>query len=543
MSRSKEFVIGVDVGTLSTRAGIFDLEGSMMANASQTISVHYPQPDFVEQSSGEIWEKTGQAIREAIREAQIRSEDIVGISFDATCSLVCLDRQHKPLSISPTGDASRNIIVWMDHRAIKEADAINQTQDKVLQYVGGKISPEQEPPKLKWIKENLPKAWKSAGKFMDLTDFMVFKATGEDKRSLCTSVCKWTYLGHEGNRGSWDYSFFAKIGLSDLFENHKVTSFAYPMGSLAGGLTEASAKALGLRPGIAVGVGIIDAHAGGIGVLGDCAKKAFEDVNVWDEVLALIGGTSSCHMATSSHPRFIPGVWGPYHGAMIPEMWLNEGGQSATGSLVDYVIRNNSSYQEIETLSREAHIDIYQFLNQEIQKHQGPELTKDIHILPYHHGNRSPRADAHARGVVVGLTLNQSIFEVAKQYYATVQAIAYGTRHIIETMNEKGFQISEIYMCGGHTKNQIFLQEHADITGCTIYLPREKEAVLLGTAILAAVAAGKYRSVTEAMKTMSQAGETISPNKSYQKYHEGKYKIFKKMYDHFQEIRQLSNVL
>lgn len=228
---------------------------------------------------------------------------------------------------------------------------------------------------------------------------------------------------------------------------------------------------------------------------------------------------------------------------MIPEMWLNEGGQSATGSLVDYVIRNNSSYQEIETLSREAHIDIYQFLNQEIQKHQGPELTKDIHILPYHHGNRSPRADAHARGVVVGLTLNQSIFEVAKQYYATVQAIAYGTRHIIETMNEKGFQISEIYMCGGHTKNQIFLQEHADITGCTIYLPREKEAVLLGTAILAAVAAGKYRSVTEAMKTMSQAGETISPNKSYQKYHEGKYKIFRKMYDHFQEIRQLSNVL
>jgi FGGY-family pentulose kinase len=469
MSRSREFVIGVDVGTLSTRAGVFDLKGSMMANATQTISVHYPQPDFVEQSSEEIWEKTGQAIREAVQEAQIRSEHIVGISFDATCSLACLDNEYKPLSISTTGDPSRNIIVWMDHRAIKEADAINQTQHRVLQYVGGKISPEQEPPKLKWIKENLPKTWESAGKFMDLTDFMVFKATGEDKRSLCTCVCKWTYLGHEGNQGSWDYRFFAQIGLSDLFENHKVTSFAYPMGSLAGGLTEASAKALGLRPGIAVGVGIIDAHAGGIGVLGDCAKKAFEDVNVWDRILALVGGTSSCHMAASSHPRFIPGIWGPYYGAMIPEMWLNEGGQSATGSLIDYVIRNNSSYHEIETMAKEAHLDIYEFLNQEIEKHQGPELTKDINVLPYHHGNRSPRADAYARGVVVGLTLNQSIFEVAKQYYATVQAIAYGTRHIIETMNERGYQISEIYMCGGHTKNQVFLQEHADVTGCNIY--------------------------------------------------------------------------
>jgi len=368
----------------------------------------------------------------------------------------------------------------------------------------------------------------------------VFKATGEDRRSLCTSVCKWTYLGHEGNGGSWDYSFFAQIGLSDLFKEDKVAKLAYPMGYLAGGLTETSARALGLRPGIAVGVGIIDAHAGGIGVLGDCAKKAFEDMTVWDKVLALIGGTSSCHMATSSQPRFIPGVWGPYYGAMIPEMWLNEGGQSATGSLIDYVIKNNSTYPEIETLAREDHIDIYEFLNQEIQKYQRPELTKDIHVLPYHHGNRSPRADAHARGVVVGLTLNQSIFEVAKQYYATVQAIAYGTRHIIEAMNEKGYQISEIYMCGGHTKNQIFLQEHADITGCDIYLPKEKEAVLLGTAILAAVAAGKYRSVIEAMEKMSQVGEIIFPNRSYQKYHEGKYKIFKKMYEHFQEIRQLS---
>jgi FGGY-family pentulose kinase len=276
MSRSKEFVIGVDVGTLSTRAGIFDLKGSMVANGSQTTSVYYSQPDFVEQSSEEIWEKTGQAIREAIQQAQIKLEDIVGISFDATCSLACLDKRYKPLSISPIGDPSRNIIVWMDHRAIKEADAINQTQHRVLQYVGGKISPEQEPPKLKWIKENLPKAWESAGKFMDLTDFMVFKATGEDKRSLCSSVCKWTYLGHEGSQGSWDYSFFAQIGLSDLFENHKVTGSAYPMGSFAGGLTETSAKALGLRSGIAVGVGIIDAHAGGIGVLGDCAQKAFE---------------------------------------------------------------------------------------------------------------------------------------------------------------------------------------------------------------------------------------------------------------------------
>jgi len=540
MKQHQEFVIGVDVGTLSVRAGIFNLTGTMLGSASRPIAIFYPQPDFVEQASEDIWENAGLVIRESLKQSQIKPQHIKGISFDATCSLVCLGRDFNPLTVSPTGDPLRNIIVWMDHRAVQEADTINLTKHNVLKYVGRHISPEQQPPKLKWIKHHLPKTWKSAGKFMDLADFMVFRATGEDNRSLCTSVCKWTYLGHEGKDGVWDYDFFERIGLSDLFENYKVPEKAHPVGSLAGRLTERSAGELGLPRDIAVGVGIIDAHAGGIGVLGDCAKKSSKNSKMWNNALALIGGTSSCHMVCSTKPRFIPGVWGPYYNAMIPEMWLNEGGQSATGSLIDYVIRNNSSYNEMERLAREANTDIYQFLNNEIKKYKEPKLTKDIHILPYHHGNRSPRADAHARGVVVGLTLNQSILEVAKHYYATIQAIAYGTRHIIEVMNEKGYQISEIYACGGHTKNQIFLQEHADITGCRIYLPKEKEAVLLGAAVLASVASGKYPSVLVAMQRMSQVSEVISPSRTYQAYHDGKYRIFKKMYGHFKKIRELS---
>ena len=543
MTPANEFVIGVDVGTQSTRAGIFDLKGVMLGSANYPISIYHPQPDFVEQSSDEIWEKTGMAIREALQVAQIVKQEVVGLCFDATCSLVALDKKYRPVTISPTGNPSRNILVWMDHRAIEEAEFINHTKHPVLRFVGGQISPEQQPPKLKWIKNHLPETWNLAGKFMDLADFMVFKATGEDKRSLCTSVCKWTYLGHKGGKGSWDYPFFERIGLSDLFENEKVPAVAHPVGYAAGRLTEESARHLGLSPATAVGVGIIDAHAGGIGVLGRCARKASKDSNAWDKALALIGGTSSCHMATASGPRFIRGVWGPYYSAMIPHMWLNEGGQSATGSLIDYVIKNNSVYGDIESLAQNAHMDIYQFLNHEIRNYPRPKLTKDFHVLPYHHGNRSPWADAHARGVVVGLTLDQSLLEVTKHYYATVQAIAYGTRHIIEVMNEKGYEISDIYICKRHTKNEIFLQEHADITGCRIHLPKEREAVLLGTATLAAVAAGKYRNVIDAMKSMSKVSQVIKPNTHHRKYHEGKYKIFKLMYEQFNVIRRSSRDL
>jgi len=97
-------------------------------------------------------------------------------------------------------------------------------------------------------------------------------------------------------------------------------------------------------------------------------------------------------------------------------------------------------------------------------------------------------------------------------------------------------------MCGGHTKNSIFLQEHADFTGRPIHLPEEKESVLLGTAILAAVAAGEYQSIIDDMRNMSRPGQVIRPKAACQEYHDRKYKIFLKMYEHFKELRDLSSV-
>jgi FGGY-family pentulose kinase len=381
---------------------------------------------------------------------------------------------------------------------------------------------------------------------MDLADFMVFRSTGSDRRSFCTSVCKWTYLGHKSERGCWDYSFFSEVGLSDIFEGGKVPGVAYPVGNFGGHLNRISAKEFDLKEGISVGIGIIDAHAGALGVLGPVVRDSLCDKPLWNRTMALIVGTSSCHMALSLDPRFISGIWGPYYGVMMPNMWLNEGGQSATGSLIDYTIRNNSSHEEIKALAQRLDIDVYKFLNLQIERYKretgiGPEVTTDLHVLPYHHGNRSPRAVPHAKGIVVGLTLAESVFDVAKLYYATIQAIAYGTRHIIEEMNRNGYDISDIYICGGHLKNRLFLQEHADITGCKLHLPRQKESVLLGAGILGAVAAGEFTSVTDAMIAMSKSHDVIEPNSSYRKYHDKKYAIFHRMYHYFEEITALSS--
>ncbi len=538
-----EFVVGVDVGTGSARAGIFDLRGRMIASAVHPIKIFRPFPNHVEQSSEDIWQAVCKSVHAALESGKVNPNSVAGISFDATCSLAALDENNQPVTISDTGNDEQNIIVWMDHRAEKQTDEINRTKHRVLDYVGGRISPEQEIPKLKWIKENLPETWARTAKFLDLADFLVYRASGKNVRSLCTVVCKWTYLGHEGEFGSWDESFFKEIGLEDLFINNRVGEAIRPMGTFTGNLTAEAAAGLGLPTKTAVGIGIIDAHSGGIGSLGmSVADENFEARSI-EQTLCLIGGTSSCHMAIAPEPRFVEGVWGPYFGAMIPGMWLAEGGQSATGALLDYVIENHAYAAQLQKDAAARGETIYHLLNQKVEELKSgggrSQPTSNVHLLPDFLGNRSPRADSHSRGMVSGLTLDSTFENLAVVYYATIQAIAYGTRHIIEALNAKGYEINRIHACGGGTKNPLWIQEHADVTDCNVYIAKDCETVLLGAGILAAVAAGKYVSIVEAMAAMSPQAEVVKPNFAERDFHQSKYKVFKLMYENQLEYRRI----
>jgi len=175
---------------------------------------------------------------------------------------------------------------------------------------------------------------------------------------------------------------------------------------------------------------------------------------------------------------------------------------------------------------------VYQLLNEEVQlleEEQG-YITKDIHLLGYFYGNRSPRANPHLRGMISGLTLTRDKSSLARLYLSAIQSLAYGTRHIIEALNNGGHKIEKIKMCGGGIKNTIFLREHADISGCDIILPGESEAVLLGCAMCAATASGQFSSLTDAMGVMSSVAETIKPRKEMKEFHDKKYHVFHEMY-------------
>ena len=550
---AEKYFIGIDVGTGSARAGVFDSKGVQTGSASAAIQMWKPAADFVEQSSENIWKQCCEVVRSAIEKAGIDPKAVAGLGFDATCSLVALAADGQPVSVSPTGSPEQNVIVWMDHRAVEQADRINATKHEVLQYVGGVISPEMESPKLLWLKERLPEAWKRAAHFFDLPDFLTFRATGDTGRSLCSLVCKWTYLGHyrvKGDLAGWSDSYWEQIGLGDLVAEKyaRIGTKIRPMGEPVGqGLSERAAMELNLQPGTAVSASIIDAHAGGLGVLGAVSEGETLSPEVLNGRVAMIAGTSSCHMAVSGEPRFIPGVWGPYFSAMIPNYWLTEAGQSATGAVLDHVIYSHGAYPAAKREADSQGISIFDFLNEQLSRLRTDNgvdfegaLTKELHVYPDFHGNRSPLADPTLRGMVSGLKLSARVEDLALLYLATIQAIAYGLRHILEEMNARGYSIKEIFACGGGLKNEVFLREHANITGCKLVLPKEPEAVLLGAAILGGVASGFFRNILDAMKSMNAAGRKIEPEEGrVEEYHRRKYRIFRRMHADQMAYREL----
>ncbi|TPJ82498.1 FGGY-family carbohydrate kinase [Mesorhizobium sp. B2-6-2] len=516
----KSFVCAVDVGTGSARAGILDARGNLLGRADHPIAMHQPKPDHAEHDSEDIWSAVCKSVRSALQKSGVAAGDIAGISFDATCSLVARDRQGGQLSVSVTGEKRWDTMVWLDHRAIAEADECTASGHTVLDYIGGVMSPEMETPKLMWLKRHLPRTWNEAGYLLDLADFLTWKASGSLARSQCTLTAKWTYLAHEEK--SWRRDFFELVGLGDLFERGNLPEKASPVGADIGQLTAKAADELGLTEKCRVGAGVIDAYAGALGVLGGFAG----DVRNISRHLALIAGTSSCVMAMSPDPQPFAGVWGPYFGAALPTLWLSEGGQSATGALLDHVIRWHGAGGEPDAA---MHMKIARRVA-ELRAEDGDTLAARLHVLPDFHGNRSPLADPHAVGVISGLTLDSSFDSLCKLYWRTAVGIALGVRHVLEALNENGYLIDTLHVTGGHTKNPLLMELYADATGCTVVEPLADEAVLLGTGMVAATAAGLYPDLNAACVAMQQGGRTRAPNKQAGARFDRDYRIFLEMH-------------
>ncbi|KAJ4472041.1 Pentulose kinase [Lentinula aciculospora] len=562
------YYIGVDVGTGSARAVLVDDHGKTIASHTKETTTWRDHDDhrIFEQSTNNIWDSISSCIKKCLTESNVPPSSVKGLSFDATCSLAVSDFNGDPVVVTKGNDlgqnGDRNVILWADHRAEKEAELINSTGSVVLDYVGGTMSLEMEIPKTLWLKNYMDPSLFSRCQFFDLPDFLTYRATKDSIRSCCSVTCKCSFVPKSG----WQADFFESIGLGDLVKtnykqlgaaNGEVLTAGKPIGK---GLSKQAAEEFGLIEGTPVGSAVIDAYAGWLGTV---AGRYKEDGKLSDSIpsidesrhrLAACAGTSTCHIVQSREGVFVNGVWGPYKDPVFQGWWMNEGGQSSTGQLIDFMIKTHPAYPRLQKMAEEQQSNIFavlQDLLQKMKKENGveslTELTKEMHFYPDLHGNRSPIADPQMRGSFVGLALDDGLNDLARKYNVTLEAIALQTRHIVDEMNAKGHSITSIYMSGSQAKNIPMMQLFADTCKMPVVLPfDEGAAVPLGAAMLGRFAA---EAAKKGVKTMSEdqqgellwkimvemtpPGTIVKPATSgrEKKLIEAKYKIFREAID------------
>ncbi|CEL54104.1 putative sugar kinase YDR109C OS=Saccharomyces cerevisiae (strain ATCC 204508 / S288c) GN=YDR109C PE=1 SV=1 [Rhizoctonia solani AG-1 IB] len=590
-STGEKYYLGVDVGTGSARAALVSRTGQLLASSTQATTTWRSDTDsrIFEQSTTEIWNRICTATRECLVIAKVSPSDVAGIGFDATCSLAVTDRQGEPVCVTGGkelgGKGERNIVLWADHRAEQEAGIINSSGAVVLDYVGGTMSLEMEIPKILWLSRHMSPEKFAQCQFFDLPDWLTYKSTGSQARSTCSLTCKCSFVppGATEAAHGWVPEFFKKIGLGSLVDDGFaalggwgvtapsdkngdpgiVLTAGQPVGH---GLTKQAAEELGLVEGTPVGSAVIDAYAGWIGTVAARYKTGSREelspapgLDASGERLAAVAGTSTCHVIQSPKGIFVPGVWGPYKNAVFPGWWMNEGGQSSTGQLIDFVLTTHAAYPRLQILAKEQQKSVHIVLAEQLEAlrlEAGAdslvELTKDVHFYPDLHGNRSPLADPQMRGSIVGLKLDSGLGDLALKFNVTLEAIALQTRHIVETMNARGHTVRSIFMSGGQAANIKLMQLFADTIGVPVILPQSHSAaVVLGAAMLGRFAAevvamesatGSYaeqkvaeeasektkEDLWKIMVEMTPPGKEVSPNASPRdsKLLDAKYSIF-----------------
>ncbi|KAF8062764.1 ribulose-phosphate 3-epimerase [Scenedesmus sp. PABB004] len=469
------YVIGVDGGTESLRAGVFDASGRPLAFAAAPYATTFPHPGWAEQAPADWWAALGTAVRAAVAEAKVAPGDIAALCVDTTnCTVVALDAG---------GQALRPALLWMDMRSAAQADQVAATRDAALRVNSGgagPVSAEWMIPKALWLAQQEPATYEAAATICEYQDFLNYHLTGRMCASISNASVRWHYNSATG----WPLSLLDKLGLSSLAS--KWPAEVLPLGAPVGGLTASAASHLGLPEGLLVAQGGSDAFIGMLG-LGVVAPGQ----------MAMLTGSSHLQLGLCASPLHGRGIFGTYPDAVIPGLHVIEGGQTSTGSVVRWLAGSlaGDGWPGYEAANAAAA--------------RVPPGAEGLLCCEHFQGNRTPHTDAAARGALVGLTLKHGLGHVLR---AVMEGVAFGTELVLESMRAGGYSPDSLTLAGGATKSELWLQIHADVSNLPLRLTEVSDAPALGCAMLAAVAAGLHADIPAAAAAMVKVSRVVQPD-------------------------------
>ena len=505
----KKLLLGIDIGTSACKVAVFNIDGVVIAQSTKEYEVYYPAAGFVEQDPEQWWDRVCDALKEMIIAGKINTDEIAGIGIDG--------QSWSAIPIDKNGDVLHNTPIWMDTRAsrISKRTIDKVGFDRIFNICGNSFEPTYSTPKILWFKENKPDIYKNTYKFLQSNSFIAYKLTGQVSQDLSQG-----YGLHVFNikTGKYDDKLCEELGI----DREKLPDI-FPCHAVIGEVTESAASATGLKKGIPVVAGGLDAACGtlGAGVINSGQTQ---------EQGGQAGGMSICLDKAVSHPKLILS----YH--VIPDLWLLQGGTVGGGGTVKWFREQLGTFAEV--IAEKTGKSVFKVMDEEAEK-IAPG-SDGLIFLPYMAGERSPLWDENASAVYFGLGYDKTR---AHMFRSMLEGCAFALLHNLETAREAGVNVDELIAMGGAANSRLWTQIKADVTGKVVKVPTSDTATTLGAAILAGVGTALYRNFTEAVKRTIQITRVHEPDMELHKKYKDYYDIYIEIYQKLKGTMQKSKSL
>lgn len=475
----RRLVLGVDIGTSSSKGALVDLDGRLVASATRQHSPDRPHVGWVEMDASVWWAEFREIARELT--SGIADEVIaVGVSGMGPCVLVT-DAENKPLRPA--------ILYGVDTRSVDEIASLTEElggEVAILDRCGSALSTQAVGPKLRWLANNEPAVMAQGRRLFMPSSWLVHQLTGayildHHSASQCTPM-------YDTEALEWHVPWAARIA-PDL----SLPELLWP-GEVAGHISSHAAAATGLRAGLPVIAGTIDAWSEAISVDGHNAGD-----------LMLMYGTTMFLINTVPTRVSTPNLWGTV-GAIKGTRNL-AGGMATSGAITGWLkdLFGSADYPELIDLAAAS----------------GPGAN-GLLMLPYFAGERTPVADPHARGMIAGLTVSHGRGDI---YRAALEATAMGVRHNIEGMEAAGGEIRRIVAVGGGAQGSLWTQIVSDVTGLPQVIAAQTIGASYGAAYLAAAS-----QTDVSIGTWNPPARTVTPNAALAEDYDGLYRLYLELY-------------
>ena len=482
MAAEGELLLGIDIGTSSSKGCLVRPDGELVATAQRPHEVSRPHPGWVEQDADVVWWGDVKALcRELLPHAEGAPLHGVCVSGLGPC-VVAADRSGEPLRPA--------ILYGVDSRATDEIAELTERfgADEILRRCGSPLSTQAVGPKLLWLRHREPEVWERTERFFTASSFLVDRLTGEyvlDHHSASQSDPL-----YELDSNAWIPEWAEEIA-----PGLELPRLLWPW-ELAGEVTGAAAEATGIPAGTPVAAGTIDtwAEAASVG-----ARNAGDMMVMYGTTMFLVQVLTEA----SPHPR----LWST--ASLEPGAHNVAGGMATSGALAAWVSELTGSLSH-EQLGEEAAA-------------VAPGADGLV-VLPYFAGERSPLFDPRARGMIFGLTLAHGR---AHLYRAMLEGSAYGARHILEEMAAAGGHVRRGVAIGGGTRGGLWTQIVSDVTG----IPRQDVPhVTIGASYGDALFAARATGLVEADTTWNRADDAIEPDPTHREVYDDLYATYRELY-------------